>query len=102
MKITNTKSSTQTQLVAKLQLAVSTLRAILKNREEIEGKYRLGGMQRKKQMVGKCDKIQKVLVKWHHKARALKLRISCPIIAEKVRKIGENYKFLISRLQKAG
>lgn len=49
----------------------------------------MGGVQRKKQKVGKFDKLEKVLVEWLHQARALKLPISGPIICEKARKIAE-------------
>lgn len=91
LKVFDKKSQTtnQTQLAAELHLPVSTLRTILKNREEINEKYRLGGVQRKKQKVGKFDKLEKVLVEWLHQARALKLPISGPIICEKARKIAE-------------
>ncbi|XP_045496574.1 tigger transposable element-derived protein 4-like [Colias croceus] len=91
LNVFDKKSQTknQTQLAAELQLPVSTLRTILKNREEIKEKYRLGGVQRKKQKVGKFDKLEKVLVEWFHQARALKLPISGPIICEKARKIAE-------------
>lgn len=92
LNVFDKKSQTknQTQLAAELQLPVSTLRTILKNREDIKEKYRLGGVQRKKQKVGKFDKLEKVLVEWLHQARALKLPISGPIICEKARKIAES------------
>ncbi|CAH0713248.1 unnamed protein product, partial [Brenthis ino] len=92
LKVFDEKSQTtnQTQLAAELQLPVSTLRTILKNRVEIKEKYRLGGVQRKKQKIGKFDKLEKVLVEWLHQARALKLPISGPIICEKARKIAES------------
>ncbi|KAK9719728.1 CENP-B N-terminal DNA-binding domain [Popillia japonica] len=50
----------ETELAAELQLPVSTLRTILKNREEIKEKDRLGGVERKKQKVGKFDKRETV------------------------------------------
>ncbi|XP_045520537.1 tigger transposable element-derived protein 4-like [Pieris brassicae] len=53
LKVFDTKSQTtnQTQLAAELHLPVSTLRTILKNREGIKEKYRLGGVHRKKQKI---------------------------------------------------
>ncbi|KAK9720512.1 Tc5 transposase DNA-binding domain [Popillia japonica] len=68
-------TTNQTELAAELQLPVSTLRTILKNREEIKEKDRLRGLERKKQRVGKLIKyVEKVLVK---KAKSRKVDKVC-------------------------
>lgn len=82
----------QTQLAAELRLPVSTLRTLVKNRHEIEEKYKSGGVQRKKHKVGKFDKLEKILIKWFHQTRAANLPISGPIICDKARKIAEELK----------
>ncbi|XP_048006503.1 tigger transposable element-derived protein 4-like [Leguminivora glycinivorella] len=76
--------------VADLQLPVSTLRTIIKKRDDIKEKSRLGGVKRNKLKVGKFEKLENVLVEWLHQARALNLPISGPILCEKARKIAEN------------
>ncbi|KAK9882828.1 hypothetical protein WA026_023441 [Henosepilachna vigintioctopunctata] len=62
---------------------------MLKNREDVKAKYRLGGVQRKEVMVENSDKLERVLLGWVHQARASKVPISWPIICEKARKIAE-------------
>ncbi|KAK9704610.1 DDE superfamily endonuclease [Popillia japonica] len=47
----NLQTTNQKELAAELQLPVSTVQTILKNREEIKEKYRLGCVKRKKQKI---------------------------------------------------
>ncbi|CAB3224717.1 unnamed protein product [Arctia plantaginis] len=86
----NSQTKNQTQLAAELQLPTSTLRTILKNREEIIEKYSLGGVGRKKLKAGKFVKLEKVLIEWFHRARASKLPINGRILCDKAREIADN------------
>lgn len=85
----NSQTKNQTQLAAELQLPASTLRTILKNREEIIEKYKLGGVRRKKLKTGKFARLEKVLIEWFHQARASKLPLNGRILCNKAREIAE-------------
>ncbi|XP_063360017.1 tigger transposable element-derived protein 4-like [Cydia amplana] len=92
LKIYDGKSQTkkQTELAAELQMPVSTLRTILKNRKVIQEKGYLGTAKRKRQKVGKFYKLENILAEWFHKARALKQPMNGRIICAKAREIAES------------
>lgn len=80
----------QTELSAELQISVSTLRAILRDRHEIEEQCKSEGEKRKKMEVGQFEKLEKVLAQWLYQARAINLPISNTILCENAHKIAKS------------
>ena len=67
----------------------SSLRTLLRNREEIEKNAAIVSVKRKKIKAGKHEEIEKILLEWLTQAWSLNMRVNGPVIKEKASEIAQ-------------